>query len=327
MNALCRSATAKPSRKRISPETGGYQLNPHVFLWHVAEELILKAPLESLMVDTDGARRLTVLAGQLRDFTIMEMLPPFVDTRRQYRGNTPFNWVYACSAWLGKVLAVIPQADAKEDLLAPILTIENETALLIVHTLMRIFMLRALTKPAAIAPEDLELWRRLAAWVLVNPEGSDPLDDHLDSEFTDCVLCLFFCARADFSPLLCAVDPGWRYLSLFLPTIAETVAKLGSNSSVFRALTTFLEQGGGDWLPDPALGWIEAIVEVRKTDVAFWEIHGENTVALLKATVGKKQANMTQQLRQRIMEIADKLVDGGVRGAGFLQQELLRLSL
>ncbi|HWX65422.1 MAG TPA: hypothetical protein VNZ27_03240 [Rhodanobacter sp.] len=323
---LRRPAAQQALRYRASPETNGYQRNSRIFLWHVAEALILKAPLVALTGSPDAAQRVTALACQLRDFTIMEVVPPFADSRREYRGNTPFEWVYACSAWLGEVLAAIPEFEAKEQLITPILAAENETALLLLHTVMYHFMLNALATPTDISDADLMLWRYLADWVLANPEGSNPLSEHLDREFTDCIFSLFFCATGGFSSLLCAINPGWRHLSLFLYTVEKAVTKLGANSTVFTALTTLLSHGGCDWLPDPALGWIETTVETRAADIPFWQIHGENTVALLKSVVAVKQDAMTEALRQRIIRLADRLVDGGVRGAGFLQQELLRLS-
>jgi hypothetical protein len=318
------TAVPRVPRRRASPATAGYEQNPRTFLWHIAEALTLKAPVEALIAGPDGVQRMTALACQLRDLTIMEVVPPFANSRREHHGNIPFNWVYACSAWLGGVLAAIPDADAKERLLAPVLRIENETALLLLHTIMRRFMLRALATPAEVAPVDLELWRRLADWLLANPEGSDPLDEHLDREYTDCMFSLLFCVTAAFSPPLCAIDPGWKHLPLFLPVVEKTVARLGANSIVFTALTTLLSRGGRDWLPEPALGWIETVAETRKADVPFWQIHGENTVALLKSLVAANQDAMTDALRQQIIRLADKLVDAGVRGAGFLQQELLR---
>lgn len=319
-----RSVAMRVPRRRASATTDGYEQNPRAFLWHVAEALILKAPLTALLAHPGGSQRLEALAQQLRDFTIMTIVPPFADSSRDYQGDTPFNWVYACAAWLGKVLATFPDADAKDRLLSPILAADNKTALMLLHTMMRHFMLRALATPAEIAPADLALWRRLADWVLANPEGSDPLDDHLDREYSDCVFALLFCATADFSPLLCVIDPGWQHLQLFEPIVTKVVAQLGTNSYVFTALTTLLSRGGRDWLPDPALGWIEVVVEARKADVPFWQAHGENTVALLKTILATSDGTMTPALRQRIIRIADKLVDGGVRGAGFLQQELLR---
>lgn len=318
------SRQPRAQRRRASTATDGYEQNSHIFLWHVAEVLILKTPLSGLMAHPEGARRITALATQLCEFTLMEVVPPFAKSRREYHGHTPFEWVYACAAWLGKVLAAIPDTDAKERLLAPILAADNETALLLLHTVMRHYMLHALATPENIATADLALWHRLADWVLENPEGTHALSEHLDREYTDCVFSLLFCATADFSPLRCAVDRGWKHLPLFLPIVEKTAAKLGANSIIFTALTTLLSHGGGDWLPDPALSWIETVVEIRKSDASFWQVHGENTVALLKSIIVDDRGGMSAALRQRIIRLADTLVDAGVRGAGFLQQELLR---
>jgi NACHT domain len=317
------TAVDRAPRRRASPATSGYERNRSAFLWNVAEELILKAPLSALLEAAEGEGRLIVLAEQLRDFTLMEVVPPFAESRRDYQGNTPFNWVYACASWLGKVLAAISDGEAKKRLLAPILTADDETALLLLHTIMRHFMLRALVTPTDIAPADIALWQYLCDWVLNNREGSDPLEEHLDREYSDCVFSLLFCTTADFSPFLCVIEPGWKHLPLFLPIIDKTIAKLGANTLVFSAVTTLLDHGGRDWLPDPALGWIETVVEARKTDVPFWQIHGENTVAVLKTLIAS-QGILPDALRQRVVRLADRLVDAGVRGAGFLQQELLR---
>jgi hypothetical protein len=127
-------------------------------------------------------QRVTELACQLRDFTIMEVRPPFARSRRDYGGNTPFEWVLACSAWLGEVVVAVPTVEAKNRILAPILLADNETALLMLQSIMRKFMLRALVAPTEIAQADLATWQRLADWVLTNPEGVRNSDDHLDPQ-------------------------------------------------------------------------------------------------------------------------------------------------
>jgi hypothetical protein len=191
------------------------------------------------MASPCGIQRVTALACQLRDFTIMEVAPPFVDSSGRYRGNTPFDWVYACSAWLGRVLAAIPGAAGKDWLLAPVLAADNETALLLLHTVMRHFMLHALTKPAEITTADLELWRRLADWVLANPEGSDRLDAHLDREYTDSVFSLLFCATTDFSPLLAPSIQAGGLCRCFCPPLKRRSPSLAPIRLCSRRLPRF----------------------------------------------------------------------------------------
>lgn len=79
-----------------------------------------------------------------------------------------------------------------------------------------------------------------------------------------------------------------------------------------------------DLLPDPRLGWLLDIVQARKTQKAFWEDNGDQTVDLLKSVVEKKTAGLTPATRPTIALICDILVDNGGRGAAFLQQEQLR---
>jgi hypothetical protein len=79
-----------------------------------------------------------------------------------------------------------------------------------------------------------------------------------------------------------------------------------------------------DLLPEPALAWLLGIVQNRKSDQKFWESNGETTVALLKSLISERGAALTTEHRKSITLIADILTDNGVRGAGFLQQELLR---
>ncbi len=98
----------------------------------------------------------------------------------------------------------------------------------------------------------------------------------------------------------------------------------GLNVALYHAVTTFLKCGGIDLLPDPALGWLLGVSQETKADKEFWESNGENTVELLKLLIAKKWPALTPDHKKSIALVADILIDNGVRGAGFLQQELLR---
>lgn len=135
---------------------------------------------------------------------------------------------------------------------------------------------------------DLERtpWQKPRAQGITIPtEIGSIASQYFDRAYADRVFSRLFCAQPDFSPLVCAIEPGWRNMPLFLPTVERTVAKLDANSVVFTALSKLLSEGGRDWLPDPAPGWIETVVNARKSDVQFWHRHGEDTVALLKLVV------------------------------------------
>jgi hypothetical protein len=96
------------------------------------------------------------------------------------------------------------------------------------------------------------------------------------------------------------------------------------NATLYLGLTTLLKGGGIALLPDPALPWLHEVVTARKTDQKFWESNSEATVEVLKLLISQKGAALTTEHRRLITTIADVLVDNGVRGAGFFQQESLR---
>ena len=91
----------------------------------------------------------------------------------------------------------------------------------------------------------------------------------------------------------------------------------------FWAVGKFLQAGGIDLLPEPALPWLREIAVTLKSDEAFWEHNGDLLVNLLKQALTQRGPFNDKQ-RQDVILIADILVDNGVRGAGFLQQELCR---
>ncbi len=91
------------------------------------------------------------------------------------------------------------------------------------------------------------------------------------------------------------------------------------------AVTTFLKKGGFDLLPKPALPWLGQIVQQKKADQVFWKTNGDETVELLRQLITEKGGSLSAEDRKAIILISDILTDNGVRGAGFLHQEFLRV--
>lgn len=63
-----------------------------------------------------------------------------------------------------------------------------------------------------------------------------------------------------------------------------------------------------------------------KQDQEFWRSNGDDTVEILKMLLEKKEPVLDRAHREAIALMSDVLVDNGVRGAGFLQQERMRSS-
>jgi hypothetical protein len=98
------------------------------------------------------------------------------------------------------------------------------------------------------------------------------------------------------------------------------------NFTLYHAVVTFLKRGGIDLLPEPALAWLHGVVVAGKGNRSFWEANGESTVELLKQLIAEKGDALSPNHHKLITSTADILIDNGVRGAGFLQQELMRAS-
>ena len=98
------------------------------------------------------------------------------------------------------------------------------------------------------------------------------------------------------------------------------------NFTLYHAVVTFLKRGGIDLLPEPALAWLHDVVVAGKGNRSFWEANGESTVELLKQLIAEKGDALSPNHHKLITSTADILIDNGVRGAGFLQQELMQAS-
>jgi hypothetical protein len=314
----------KPARKAWK-ETHGYARNETIFLYHLAGKLLPTIHLKPILSDPDRRKQFLSLVGELLEWTFQEIVPPFAKRKRDYEGRTPFEWVYTFSAWCGVLCAHLTSDEAKNLIIAPIWARDIDTALMILQSLMRSFMIEAFLGEAEISDELVALWTEMAERLLQCPEWRhNGKGNHLDREFVACAFSTVFCAAPDFSPVICGIDRGWPHLSKFLPIIERSIREYGTNITLYLSVIIFLKKGGFDLLPDPALAWLHSVVVSRKADQQFWTMNGENTVELLKLLITEKGHALTAEHRKLITLIADILVDNGVRGAGFLQQELLR---
>ncbi len=209
-------------------------------------------------------------------------------------------------------------------ILDPILAADRDTTLHGMDGFMLSFWIDGLLPPGSVTDDRLKTWSVATEWVLAHDEGHYDEGRYLDRHFTGCAASVFFCASGDFQPFVCGIEEGWEPLPRFEDTIARAVRRLGLNSLLFVVVLRFFESGGMDLLPDPGLGWLLEIAQARKAQKGFWDDNGDETVELLKAILEKKAAGLTPSARATVALICDILVDNGVRGAAFLQQEQLR---
>ena len=303
----------------------GFVQNDTVFLFNLAEKTILHACLDTVLQSPEKRRCFLVLLTQLLDFTVQEIIPPFARSKRDRGGNVPYEWVFEFSSWCGRVCAHLSETEVWNEVLVRIYSRDNDTALLLMQSLMRSFMIEALLKPAEISDSNIALWRGMTDWVFDNPEWRHGQTDHyLDREFQSCAFTTLFCVAPDFSPLICGADPGWPNLEKFRPIIEHAIREFGLHQTLYLGVMVFLKRGGFALLPEPALSWLRDIAVAKKQDQKFWLANGDETVEIIKMLTEKKGDLLQPAHREMMTLIIDILVDNGVRGAGFFQQELLR---
>lgn len=312
----------------VDNDTKGYKRNKTVFLSHTASKILFQAPLEPIFSNKIIRTKFLKTLGELVEFTIQSIVPPYVINQRDFDSNKPLEWIFDFSSWCGRVCAYMTSEEVQQVVLNPIFNKDTETALLMMQSITRAFMIEAfLAKEEGISDENMASWVVITNWIFECPEWvNNRTSEFLDREFTHCVFPIFFCVALDFSPLTCVIKPGWPHLGKFSSIIERAVMEFGLNKTLFIAVVRFLKDGGFDLLPTPALDWLKVLVERKKTDQNFWEENGDETVELLSNLVKEKKDDITLETHEKIVYIVDVLTDNGVRGAGFLHQELFRFS-
>lgn len=299
-----------------------YVRNTEMFLWHIAEKTILEANVSNLIGDSDQRRQFLDLLEQLIEMTFQEMLPPFAKSKRDRRGNTPYEWVFSFFHWLGRTCQYLTRSEIEGIILPRIFDADNESALMAMQSFARAYLGFLVLPPLELTDDSFEIWERIADWIIENPAGQT--GRHVDRDFADCLFLTLFCFTRDFQPLACGVAREWAELSRFEPIFERVVEKYGTNKTLYLGLAKLLQSGGLDLAPDPALGWLKDIAVAMKADQDFWSANGDETVDVLKEIIDQKADCLTEAHRKTISLITDILVDNGVRGAGFLQQDQLR---
>ena len=312
-------------RTRKGVETD-WTANEELFRFDLAEKILLEVDLSWVLSEPAFRAEFLEFASNLVDWTIQQLVPPFADARScRYESNPPFEWIYAFSAWCGKLGARLSARELKDHFLDRVLPLQNDASLMIMQSFMRLFMIYAFLKSDRISDDSLAVWNEVAEWLFQNPEWRHNRDTgHLGREYQSCAMHLLFCAHNDFGPVLCAAEEEWPELRRFLPLLERAVLEFGQNSNLFFVILVFFKRGGFGTLPSPALSWLETLVYTKRADQDFWDGNGSETVALLRQLIERRGSALDAGQRGTIQKIADVLVDNGVRGAGFLQQELLR---
>jgi hypothetical protein len=161
---------SKSPPPRARRDTQGYARNDTFFLHDSAGQLLRETCLEPIVSDAHRRSQFLKLVGELLQWTVQEIVPPFAKSRRDHDGHTPFKWVSEFSAWCGELAAHLPAIESRNEILAHIWAQDTDTALLMMQSFMRAFMIEAFLVPKENNGEQVALWSEMAEWLFSESE-------------------------------------------------------------------------------------------------------------------------------------------------------------
>lgn len=298
-----------------------FEQNETLFDYRLAEKTALALPIQGLLSDPMTRSSLVGLAGELLQYTSEEIYPPFNSKKGDF-GSPPYEWIHAFSQWLGLLDVALLSHEGEKGFVNSVLCLPDKVALSVLEGVMRVYLIDAILAPKEISSRAKAAWDQITSWLLSHDEADAAFENrHIDRDFQSCAIMVLFCATVDLNRLVCGADREWRNIGQFQKTVAEAVVKFGNHHTLFYAASKLLCSGGMAFLPDPGLSWLKQIAVANRAKSKFWESAGDSMVDVLKELLKVYPALSVDHIAT-ILFVADVLVDNGVRGAGFLQQEI-----
>lgn len=299
----------------------GYTKSDTLFMWDLAPKVLFPVPLEQLIGNHKAREPFLNLVGNLVQWTIQESFPPWAKYRRDT--TEPFAWTSHFFEWCGGLSAHITLEEVKRLVIEPIRVTEQELGLRFTSHFMYGVIKSRFPQHQLPNEATLELWRELCEWVLSHSEWNRVKNrDFLGNEFEECVgLAIFI--RYGFSLL----DPPWPGLDQVLDLIEQWIEKFGAHPATFFKLVEFLNYTAWELSPEPALTWLEGILNKTKGNKDFFDKNnnGRGAAKFLHRAWTEKREAIVKALTslERLSRMVDLLVDQGERLAAQTQQEIV----
>lgn len=240
---------------------------------------------------------------------------------RDGRGDTPFEWLFEFGRWLGRLCALLPASEIRTLVIARVDAAVRRAADEVMDMVVRGFMIDRMLRTEALDAGTLQSWDLLTGWIVGRAVwAGEPVDaGHYERGLA---VSSFFCAMS--RGMVCGVDAAWPNLDVVMPMLDRAAATFGTEKTAFNAMLALLRARPDRLLPDPGLGWIGRVVRARRSSLEFWEYasNGEKLVLLLRELIAARP--LEQRHREIVVEVSDALIELGLKGAAFLQQDLVR---
>ncbi|WP_255254832.1 hypothetical protein [Novosphingobium sp. Chol11] len=237
------------------------------------------------------------------------------------RGDTPFEWLFQFGRWLGRLCALLPTSEIRTLVMARVDAAVRRAGDEVMDMAVRSFMIDRMLRTEPLDAGTIESWDLFTRWIVDRPVwASDPID--AGEHERGLAVSSFFCAVT--GGMVCGIDATWPNLDAVMPMLDRAATTFGAEKTAFNAMLALLRTRPDRLLPDPGLGWVGRVVRARKSSLKFWEYasNGEKLVLLLRDLIAER--TLEQSHREIVVEVSDALIELGVKGAAFLQQDLVR---
>ena len=241
---------------------------------------------------------------------------------RDGSGDTPFEWLFEFGSWLGRLIAQLPIAEIKALLIARVDAAPARAANEIMDMVLRSFMIDRMLHTETLDAETLASWDLLTTWAADRPVWATDTVEAWQHE-RGMAVSSFFCAES--RGMICGIEAAWPNLDAVSAMLDRAVATFGAEQTAFNAILALLRARPDRLLPDPGLEWIGRIARARKANPSFWDYasNGERLVLLLRELIAV--GPLEQDHRDIVVEVSDTLIELGIKGAAFLQQDLVKI--
>jgi hypothetical protein len=294
-----------------------------IFLWDSVQRPLCALPFPILMGNPATKRQILQLTDDLMAWTVNENRPA-PDDPHGYHTDRPYEWNYFFMKWVSHLAESLSLEEARQHILTPIRNSWSHAPGLTAD-LLEGYIVYHIGFMEPLPPSAQAAWREICHWVLDSPEiAREVRYDFLTSDIADAVSLIVYTRYG--GSLLKA---EWPHATLFFDIIEKWVEKIGHNPSAYGHLVTMLNGPGWSFSPEPALEWLNRIVNASSDIQRLWgrDSNGERTAELLMRTWNDAEnyLRINASSQQRYVALVDRLVAVGVPLASILQQKLENL--
>lgn len=188
----------------------------------------------------------------------IEWLRSFVDGQeppegRWDSGDRRMDWEHALGALIGRIAYSLPSERAIADIVRPIAAIESEeTRMTILDTFLNAHAAQLFDANRPVDEAFAAVWRAAASIAF---DGMSARREYRSSDALDAA---GFCSNG--WPVF---EPNWPHAASFAPLITEWVEACAAFDVAPRVVSALVAQAPAAFNPDPALGWLEQILEAH----------------------------------------------------------------